>query len=97
MLYEVITRLSGQYKSDYTVLMAGSLISMIPIIIIYIVAQSNVKEGLSLGGIVITSYSIHYTKLYDVIIASVANVGTDSGTIIFLKIIKLFAPSIFAE
>lgn len=46
-----LSRLSGQYKSDYTVLMAGSLISMIPIIIIYIIAQSKMKEGLSLGGI----------------------------------------------
>jgi len=46
-----LSRLSGQYKSDYTVLMAGSLISMIPIIIIYIVAQSKMKNGLSLGGI----------------------------------------------
>lgn len=46
-----LSRLSGQYKSDYTVLMAGSLISMIPIVIIYIVAQSKMKDGLSLGGI----------------------------------------------
>ena len=46
-----LSRLSGQYKSDYTVLMAGSLISMIPIVIIYIIAQSKMKDGLSLGGI----------------------------------------------
>jgi len=46
-----LSRLSGQYKSDYTVLMAGSLISMIPIIIIYIAAQTKMKDGLSLGGI----------------------------------------------
>lgn len=46
-----LSRLSGQYKSDYTVLMAGSLISMIPIIIIYIIAQGKMKDGLSLGGI----------------------------------------------
>jgi len=46
-----LSRLSGQFKSDYTVLMAGSLISMIPIIIIYIIAQGKMKEGLSLGGI----------------------------------------------
>jgi len=46
-----LSRLNGQYKSDYTVLMAGSLISMIPIIIIYIAAQSKMKDGLSLGGI----------------------------------------------
>ena len=44
-----LSRLSGQYKSDYTVLMAGSLISMIPIIIIYIAAQTKMKDGLSLG------------------------------------------------
>jgi len=44
-------QLSGQFKSDFSVHMAGSLISMIPIIIIYIIAQKYMKDGLSLGGI----------------------------------------------
>jgi len=44
-------RLNGQYGSDYNMLMAASLISIIPIIIIYILAQRYMKSGLQVGGI----------------------------------------------
>ena len=40
-----------RYSTEYNVLMAGSLISMIPIIIIYIAAQKQFKSGLMAGGI----------------------------------------------
>ena len=43
--------LNGQYNTEYNVLMAGSLISMIPIIIIYLCAQKQFKNGLMAGGI----------------------------------------------
>ena len=36
---------------EYNVLMAGSLISMIPIIVIYIIAQKQFKDGMMAGGI----------------------------------------------
>ena len=46
-----LSTLNGQYNTEYNVLMASSLISMIPIIIIYIAAQKQFKAGLMAGGI----------------------------------------------
>ena len=46
-----LSTLNGQYNTEYNVLMAGSLISMIPIIIIYLCAQQQFKNGLMAGGI----------------------------------------------
>lgn len=46
-----LSTLNGQYATEYNVLMAGSLISMIPIIIIYILAQKQFKDGMLAGGI----------------------------------------------
>lgn len=46
-----LNQLNGQYSSQYNVIMAGSLISMLPIIIVYAFAQNYFKSGLQLGGI----------------------------------------------
>ncbi len=46
-----LSTLNGQYATEYNVLMAGSLISMIPIIIIYVFAQRYFKDGMMAGGI----------------------------------------------
>lgn len=46
-----LSQLNGQYGSKYNILMAGSLISMIPIITLYMFAQKYFKEGLQLGGV----------------------------------------------
>lgn len=46
-----LNSLNGQYGTEYNVLMAGSLISMIPIIIVYICAQKNFKQGIMAGGV----------------------------------------------
>lgn len=46
-----LAQLNGQFSSKYNILMAGSLISMIPILIVYLFAQKYFKEGLQLGGI----------------------------------------------
>lgn len=46
-----LSTLNGQYNTEYNVLMAGSLISMIPIILIYIFAQRYFKGGMMAGGI----------------------------------------------
>lgn len=43
--------LYGQFNRNIGVSMAGSLISIIPIIIVYLIAQRKFKSGLSLGGI----------------------------------------------
>ena len=45
-----LNSLNGQYRTGYNILMAGSLLSMIPIIIIYTLAQKYFKEGLMAGG-----------------------------------------------
>lgn len=46
-----LSTLNGQYATEYNVLMAGSLISMIPIILIYLFAQRQFKDGMMAGGI----------------------------------------------
>ena len=47
----LLSTLSGQYKNQYNLTMAGALISIIPILIVYIFAQKYFKEGLTVGGV----------------------------------------------
>lgn len=42
---------NGQYERNFGVQMAGSLISIVPVVLIYLAAQSKMKDGLTLGGI----------------------------------------------
>ena len=42
---------NGQYERNFGVQMAGSLISIVPVVLIYLFAQSKMKDGLTLGGI----------------------------------------------
>jgi multiple sugar transport system permease protein len=46
-----LSQLNGQYTSEYNVIMAGSLLSMLPIIALYLAAQKYFKTGLQLGGL----------------------------------------------
>lgn len=46
-----LNTLNGQYGTEYNVLMAGCLISMIPIIVVYIIAQTQMKQGITAGGV----------------------------------------------
>lgn len=46
-----LNSLNGQYGTEYNILMAGSLISMIPIVVIYACAQKYFKAGLMSGGV----------------------------------------------
>ena len=46
-----LSSLNGQYGNEYNTLMAGSLISMLPIILLYLFAQRFFKSGMQLGGI----------------------------------------------
>lgn len=41
----------GQYTTDYSLLMSGSIISLIPIILLYMVAQKYFVQGIALSGI----------------------------------------------
>jgi multiple sugar transport system permease protein len=47
----VLSQLNGQYATRYNILMAGSLLSMAPILVIYALAQKYFRTGLQLGGI----------------------------------------------
>ncbi len=47
----ILSALQGQYSSDYNLLMAGSLISIVPILIVYMLAQNYFRSGLQIGGI----------------------------------------------
>lgn len=46
-----LSQLNGQYASWYNVLMAGSLLSMLPILAVYVAAQKWFKGGLQVGGL----------------------------------------------
>ena len=46
-----LSTLNGAYATEYNVLMAGSLISMVPIILIYIFAQKYFENGMMAGGL----------------------------------------------
>lgn len=46
-----LSQLNGQYSTEYNTLMAGSLISMVPILIVYAFAQKYFEAGLQLGGV----------------------------------------------
>lgn len=46
-----LNTLNGQYGTEYNVLMAGCLISMVPIIVVYIIAQTQMKQGITAGGV----------------------------------------------
>jgi len=46
-----LSTLQGQYSTAWNQLMAGTVLSIIPIIIVYILAQRHFVEGLALSGI----------------------------------------------
>ncbi|MDK2860275.1 carbohydrate ABC transporter permease [Sphaerochaeta halotolerans] len=47
----ILNALSGQFKTAYDLLMAGSLISVVPLLVIYIGAQRYFASGLQIGGV----------------------------------------------
>jgi len=47
----ILSAMSGQFKNQYNLMMAGALISMVPILILYAVAQKYFKAGLQVGGV----------------------------------------------
>lgn len=46
-----LSLLNGQHGAEYNLLMAGSLISIIPILIVFLFTQKYFEKGLTLGGI----------------------------------------------
>jgi multiple sugar transport system permease protein len=47
----ILNALNGQFSTSYNLLMAGALVTMLPLIILYIVAQKYFAKGLQIGGI----------------------------------------------
>ncbi|OHE40844.1 MAG: hypothetical protein A2102_01120 [Tenericutes bacterium GWF2_38_8] len=47
----LLSKLNAQYATEFNTLMAGSLISMLPILIIYAIAQKYFIRGIQEGGI----------------------------------------------
>lgn len=47
----ILNSLSGQFKTGYDLLMAGSLVSIVPLLVVYIVFQRYFASGLQAGGI----------------------------------------------
>ncbi|MGN1164110.1 MAG: carbohydrate ABC transporter permease [Candidatus Ornithospirochaeta sp.] len=47
----ILNSMSGQYKNQYNLLMAGSLISVLPLLVLYGVCNRYFKSGLQVGGI----------------------------------------------
>ncbi|GHT57806.1 ABC transporter permease [Spirochaetia bacterium] len=47
----LLSTMNSQYGNQYNLMMAGSLLSIIPILIIYICMQKYFKNGLAVGGI----------------------------------------------
>ncbi len=47
----ILSSLNGQYGTRYNLLMAGALISILPILVLYMFTQRFFKSGLQVGGI----------------------------------------------
>lgn len=47
----ILNSMSGQYKNQYNLLMAGSLVSVLPLFVLYGVCNRYFKSGLQVGGI----------------------------------------------
>ncbi len=47
----ILNSLSGQYKNEYNLLMAGALVSMAPILLLYAFMQKYFASGLQVGGV----------------------------------------------
>ena len=47
----ILNSLNGQYANEYNLLMAGALVSMIPVLILYAFAQKQFTAGFQIGGI----------------------------------------------
>jgi len=46
-----LSKLNGRYQTRYNLLMAGSLLSMLPMILVYLGAQKYFRRGLQIGGL----------------------------------------------
>lgn len=47
----MLTSFQGQYQTDWTLLMAGSLITLLPMLVMFVVGQKYFMKGIKIGGI----------------------------------------------
>ena len=50
-LQVVLGNMNGMYKNNEHVLMAGALLTILPILVVYLISQRYVDQGISLGGL----------------------------------------------
>jgi ABC-type glycerol-3-phosphate transport system permease component len=43
--------MNGMYKSNEHVIMAGAVLTVLPILAVYLISQSRVDSGIALGGL----------------------------------------------
>ena len=46
----LLNSFKGLYTADWSLMMAGTVISIIPVLIVYIIAQRHIIEGISITG-----------------------------------------------
>jgi len=46
-----LSAFQGQYKTDWNLLMAGSVIAMLPVLLVYIIGQRWFIKGITLSGL----------------------------------------------
>lgn len=50
-LQVVLGNMNGMYKNNEHVLMAGAVLTILPILVVYLISQKYVDQGISLGGL----------------------------------------------
>jgi ABC-type glycerol-3-phosphate transport system permease component len=50
-LQVLLQRFQGQYGAEYTLLMAGSMIVLAPLLVVFLFGQKYFVKGIQLGGI----------------------------------------------
>ena len=51
ILPPMLNQFRGQYTVDWTLLMAGTAIAAIPVLVVYIIGQRKIIEGITLTGL----------------------------------------------
>jgi multiple sugar transport system permease protein len=46
-----LTAFQGQYKVEWNLLMAGSVIAILPVLIVYVIGQKSFVRGITLSGL----------------------------------------------
>jgi multiple sugar transport system permease protein len=50
-LQVILANMNGMYKSNEHVIMAGAVLTLLPILVVYVLSQSRVDSGIALGGL----------------------------------------------